>query len=77
MPITRLSMLRWGLAFPAAAAVARCAVAEPSALAMEIPFDMPGYTEPTFPDRTFPITDFGAELRFSDTFDDYLPVVYI
>ena len=97
---------------------------------VEIPFDMPGYTVPTFPDRSFSITQYGAkpggvtkntqaindaitachqagggrvsvpagvwltgpihlqsnvelhldadaELRFSDRFADYLPVVYM
>ena len=133
--LTRRSLLCWGLMLPTSGALGRFTaasayagkVAGPTA---SIPFDMPGYTAPTFPDRTFPITDFGAkpggeamntkaiaaaiaacaqagggrvlvpeglwltgpihlksnvnlhvvegaELRFSDKFDDYLPVVYM
>ena len=132
--VTRRSILRWGLSVAAAAAGAEFARAldtdKPARAPIEVPFEMPGYVEPEFPDRTFPITDFGAseggtvlntraiadaiaacdqagggrvlvpagiwltgpvhlqsrvnlhvaegaELRFSQTFADYLPVVYI
>ncbi len=128
-------MLRGGLSLAATAAAARfafpvLAVPNVNHAPVPIPFDMPGYTEPVFADRTFSITDFGAqpggkakntgaiaeaiaacakagggrvivpadvwltgpihlksnvnlhvaegaELRFSDKFDDYLPVVYM
>jgi polygalacturonase len=132
--VTRRSILRWGLSVAAATAGSEFARAldtdKPARAPIEVPFEMPGYVEPEFPDRTFPITDFGAseggtvlntraiadaiaacvqagggrvlvpagiwltgpvhlqsrvnlhvaegaELRFSQTFADYLPVVYI
>ena len=132
--ITRRSVLCGGLALPVAAIVARTGVASPAsavgASSVNAPFELPGYSEPAFPDRTFSITDFGArdggkikntdaiadaiaacvaagggrvlipagvwlsgpihlrsnvnlhmadgaELRFSDKFADYLPVVYM
>jgi len=134
--LSRRSLLRWGLAASAATVagrgitVAGSSSAPPEAASPRpIPFDMPGFTEPTFPKRTFSIADFGAqpggekknttaiadaiaacvragggrvlvpkgvwltgpihlrsnvnlhlddgaELRFSQTFEDYLPVVY-
>jgi polygalacturonase len=135
MKLTRRSVLRWGLSLSAAAVARRAPAATgPSAAVaaapIAIPFDMPGFKEPAFPDRTFAVTDFGArpggtamntraiaeaiaacaragggrvlvpagvwrtgpihlksnvdlhvaegaELRFSDRFDDYLPVVYM
>ncbi|MDZ7618926.1 MAG: glycoside hydrolase family 28 protein, partial [Patescibacteria group bacterium] len=132
---TRRSILRGGLSLAATAAAGRFvfpALATPNATGapVAIPFDMPGYVEPVFADRTFVITDHGArsggevlntvaiaeaiaactaagggrvlvpagvwltgpihlkdnvnlhlaegaELRFSDRFEHYLPVVYM
>jgi len=134
--LPRRAFLGWGLSLcGAAVARPRPAQAAPQASAnaatspVKIPFDMPGFVEPSFPDRTFSIADFGAqaggsakntraiaqaiaacakagggrvlvppgvwltgaihlrsrvnlhladgaELRFSQAFEDYLPVVY-
>lgn len=134
--MSRRSLLRAGLLLPfvpaglQTAVEARADSQDGAKRDVEIPFDMPGYVEPTFPDGVFSIIDFGAEpggavmntkpiadaiaacagagggrvlvpagvwltgpihlkshvelhlekdaeLRFSDKFEDYLPVVYM
>jgi len=60
---SRRSVLRMGLALSAMAAkpaLATALMGEQKAPPAP-PFDMPGFEEPTFPDRTFSIADFGAE----------------
>jgi len=64
MNMTRRSLLGYGLALPAMALgsqAARASQSRPPEGAVAVPFDMPGYMEPTFADQTFNITDFGAE----------------
>ena len=132
--LTRRSLLCRGVATLVAASPAATALggafAPTKASEVAIPFPMPGFTEPSFPDRVFSVADFGAraggdhnntaamaaaiqacaaagggrvhvpagvwltgpihlksnvnlhvaegaELRFSQRFDDYLPVVYM